>query len=134
MSAASLASPTVDLGAIKARQQATWASGDYGQIGVRLQVVGESLCEAVDLHATDKVLDVAAGNGNASLAAARHFADVTSTDYVAELLEQGRRRAEADGLPITFQVADAEALPFPDDSFDVVTSPKGPKAANVVKL
>jgi ubiquinone/menaquinone biosynthesis C-methylase UbiE len=123
---APLARPaTPDLGAIKARQQATWASGDFGQIGVRLQSVGESLCEAVDLRATDKVLDVAAGNGNASLAAARHFADVTSTDYVAALLEQGRRRAEADRLPITFQVADAEALPFPDDSFDVVVSTFG---------
>ena len=92
---------------------------------MRLQIVGESLCEAVDLLATDKVLDVAAGNGNASLAAARHFADVTSTDYVAELLEQGKRRAEADRLPIKFQVADAEDLPFPDGSFDVVLSTFG---------
>jgi ubiquinone/menaquinone biosynthesis C-methylase UbiE len=125
MSATTLANPAPDLGAIKVRQQATWASGDYGQIGVRLQVVGESLCEAVDLHATDKVLDVAAGNGNASLAAARYFADVTSTDYVPALLEQGRRRAEADGLPITFRVADAEALPFTDASFDVALSTFG---------
>jgi ubiquinone/menaquinone biosynthesis C-methylase UbiE len=130
MSAATLANPAPDrpapdLGAIKARQQATWASGDYGQIGVRLQIVGESLCEAVDLHATDRVLDVAAGNGNASLAAARHFADVTSTDYVAALLEQGRLRAEAERLPITFQVADTEALPFADESFDVVLSTFG---------
>ena len=92
---------------------------------MRLQIVGESLCEAVDLHATDKVLDVAAGNGNASLAAARHFADVTSTDYVPELLEQGRRRAEADRLPITFKVADAEALPFDDQAFDIVLSTFG---------
>jgi len=126
MSSAIPANPTTrDLGAIKVRQQATWASGDFGQIGVRLQIVGESLCEAVDLHATDKVLDIAAGNGNASLAAARHFADVTSTDYVPALLEQGRRRAEADGLPITFQVADAEALPFADASFDVALSTFG---------
>ena len=115
----------IDLEAIKARQQATWASGDFGQIGVRLQIVGESLCEAVDLRATETVLDVAAGNGNASLAAARRFADVTSTDYVPALLEQGRRRAEADRLPITFQVADAEDLPFPDESFDVVLSTFG---------
>ena len=117
--------PTLDLAAIKARQQATWAAGDFGRIGVQLQVVGESLCEAVDLRATDRVLDVAAGNGNASLAAARHFADVTSTDYVPALLEQGRLRAEADQLPVTFQVADAEALPFPDTSFDVVLSTFG---------
>jgi SAM-dependent methyltransferase len=126
MSQAVLANPVRrDLGAIKARQQATWASGDFGQIGVRLQIVGESLCEAVDLRATDKVLDVAAGNGNASLAAARHFADVTSTDYVPALLEQGRSRAQADRLPITFQVADAEALPFADEAFDVVLSTFG---------
>ena len=117
--------PAPDLATIKTRQQATWASGDFGQIGVRLQLVGETLCEAVDLRATDKVLDVAAGNGNASLAAARHFADVTSTDYVPELLEQGRLRAEADRLSITFQVADVEDLPFPDESFDVVLSTFG---------
>jgi ubiquinone/menaquinone biosynthesis C-methylase UbiE len=117
--------PAPDLAAIKARQQATWASGDFGRIGVTLQIVGESLCEAVDVRATDRVLDVAAGNGNASLAAARCFADVTSTDYVPELLEQGRLRAEADRLPIAFRVADAEALPFDDASFDVVLSTFG---------
>jgi ubiquinone/menaquinone biosynthesis C-methylase UbiE len=111
--------------AIKTRQQATWASGDYGQIGARLQIVGESLCEAADVLAGERVLDVAAGNGNASLAAARRFAKVTSTDYVPELLEQGRRRAEADGLAIEFQPADAERLPFPDASFDVVLSTFG---------
>ena len=114
-----------DLAAIKQRQQATWASGDFGQIGVTLQIVGESLCEAVDLLSGERVLDVAAGNGNASLAAARRFAHVTSTDYVPELLEQGRERARAERLPITFQVADAEQLPFPDDSFDVVLSTYG---------
>jgi ubiquinone/menaquinone biosynthesis C-methylase UbiE len=114
-----------DYEAIKARQQATWAAGDFGQIGVRLQIVGESLCEAVDLLAGERVLDVAAGNGNASLAAARRFAEVTSTDYVPELLEQGRRRAYADGLAIAFQVADAEKLPFPDASFDVALSTFG---------
>ncbi len=117
--------PAPDLGAVKTRQQATWAAGDFGRIGVQLQIVGERLCEAVDLGAADRVLDVAAGNGNASLAAARHFADVTSTDYVPALLEQGRLRAEADRLPITFQVADAEALPFDDASFDVVLSTFG---------
>jgi len=114
-----------DLEAIKARQQATWASGDFGHVGVRLQIVGESLCEAVDLRAGERVLDVAAGNGNASLAAARRFAEVTSTDYVPALLEQGRLRAEAERLAISFQVADAEQLPFADGSFDVALSTYG---------
>jgi ubiquinone/menaquinone biosynthesis C-methylase UbiE len=114
-----------DYPAIKTRQQATWAAGDFGQIGVRLQIVGESLCEAADVAAGDRVLDVAAGNGNASLAAARRFAAVTSTDYVPALLEQGRVRAEAERLPIAFEVADAERLPFPDGSFDVALSTFG---------
>lgn len=114
-----------NLQAIKTRQQATWASGDFGQIGVRLQIVGESLCEAVDLLANERVLDVAAGNGNAALAAARRFGIVTATDYVPELLEQARRRAEADRLPIAFQVADAEDLPFGEGAFDVVLSTYG---------
>jgi len=114
-----------DYETIKSRQQATWASGDFGYIGVRLQIVGESLCEAVDLRASDKVLDVAAGNGNASLAAARRFADVTSTDYVPALLEQGLLRAAADGLFIRTQVADAENLPFQSGEFDVALSTFG---------
>ncbi len=117
--------PGIDLEAIKTRQQATWASGDFGQVGVRLQIVGESLCEAVDVLAGERVLDVAAGNGNASLAAARRFADVTSTDYVPALLDQGRLRASADRLDITFQHADAERLPFPDASFDAALSTFG---------
>jgi ubiquinone/menaquinone biosynthesis C-methylase UbiE len=119
------AAPAVDLDAIKAKQQATWASGDYGTIGTTLQIVGESLCEAVDLRAGSRVLDVAAGNGNSSLAAARRWCDVTSTDYVPQLLDAGRRRAEADRLAITFQEADVEALPFPDAAFDVVLSSFG---------
>jgi ubiquinone/menaquinone biosynthesis C-methylase UbiE len=116
---------TPDYEAIKAKQRATWASGDYGRIGVTLQIVGEELCESVGVCAADRVLDVAAGTGNASLAAARRFADVTSTDYVPELLEQGRRRAEADGLKMLVQIADAEDLPFDDGSFDVVLSTFG---------
>ncbi len=114
-----------DYEAIKARQRATWATGDYGRIGVTLQIVGEELCEAAGVSAADRVLDVAAGSGNASLAAARRFADVTSTDYVPELLEQGRRRADAAGLSMLTRVADAEALPFDDGSFDVVLSTFG---------
>jgi ubiquinone/menaquinone biosynthesis C-methylase UbiE len=114
-----------ELKAIKARQRATWASGDFSVIGTTLQIVGESLCEAVDLRAGSRVLDVAAGNGNCSLAAARRFCQVTSTDYVPELLESGRRRAQADRLAIRFEVADAEALPFGDASFDVALSSFG---------
>ena len=130
-------SPAIpDYETIKTRQQATWASGDFGRIGVTLQIVGEELCEAVDLRSTDRVIDVAAGNGNASLAAARRFADVTSTDYVSALLEKGMRRAAADGLPMMTRVADAENLPFPDGEFDVALStfgvmfaPNQPRAA-----
>ena len=102
-----------------------WASGDFAVIGTTLQIVGELLCEGVDLRAGERVLDVAAGNGNATLAAARRFATVTSTDYVPALLERGRRRAEAEGLAVTFQAADAEDLPYPPASFDVVLSTFG---------
>jgi ubiquinone/menaquinone biosynthesis C-methylase UbiE len=116
---------TIDLTAIKGRQQIAWSAGDYARIGTTLQIVGEMLCEAVDLRSTQRVLDVAAGNGNVTLAAARRFADVVSTDYVGALLELGRKRAEADRLPVKFQEADAEALPFPDASFDVVLSTFG---------
>src|SRR5688572_5427179 len=100
-----------DLAAVKTKQQAMWASGDFAVIGTTLQIVGEMLCEAVDLRAGERVLDVAAGNGNATLAAARRFAEVTSTDYVPALLEGGRRRAEAQGLVVKFEQADAENLP-----------------------
>jgi ubiquinone/menaquinone biosynthesis C-methylase UbiE len=116
---------TIDLAAIKARQQVAWGSGDYAIVGTTLQIVGETLCEAVDLRSGERVLDVAAGNGNATLAAARRFADVTSTDYVGTLLERGRERAQADRLAVTFEVADAEDLPFIDSSFDVVLSTFG---------
>lgn len=112
----------IDLNAVKQRQHAAWSSGDYAVIGTTLAITGELLCEAVDLRPGQRVLDVAAGNGNATLAAARRWADVTSTDYVAALLERGRARAAAERLPVTFQQADAEELPFPDGAFDVVLS------------
>ena len=114
-----------DFAGIKAKQQATWSSGDFAVIGTTLQIVGESLAEAVDVRAGERVLDVAAGNGNATLAAARRFAQVTSTDYVPSLLEKGAARAAAEGLQVAFQVADAEDLPFGDGSFDVVLSTFG---------
>ncbi len=114
-----------DLAAIKQRQQATWASGDFAVIGTTLQIVGESLAESADVRAGERVLDVAAGNGNATLAAARRFAQVTSTDYVPALLERGRARAAAEGLDVEFEVADAEDLPFGDATFDVALSTFG---------
>ncbi len=119
------ARPTADLKAIKAKQQAAWSSGDYAVIGTTLQIVGEQLAEAMDLRAGQTVLDVAAGNGNITLAAARRWCKVTSTDYVETLLTVGRKRAEAEGLDIEFQIADAEDLPFADASFDAVVSTFG---------
>jgi ubiquinone/menaquinone biosynthesis C-methylase UbiE len=116
---------TPNYAAIKQRQQATWASGDYSIVGTTLQIVGESLAEAADIRADERVLDVAAGNGNATLAAARRFAIVTSTDYVPSLLDKGRARAQAEGFDIRFQDADVMDLPFPDASFDVVVSTFG---------
>jgi ubiquinone/menaquinone biosynthesis C-methylase UbiE len=115
----------IDFETIKSRQQAAWSSGDYSVIGVTLQIVGETLCEALDLRSTQRVLDVAAGNGNATLAAARRFCDVVSTDYVPALLERAKERSAAERLPVVFQVADVENLPFPDRSFDVVMSTFG---------
>ena len=115
----------IDLAAVKSRQQIAWASGDYAVIGTTLQIVGEQLAEACDISWDERVLDVAAGNGNATLAAARRGARVTSTDYVAALLERGSQRAHAEHLEVEFKVADAEALPFHDASFDVVVSTFG---------
>ncbi|HEY9270631.1 class I SAM-dependent methyltransferase [Achromobacter sp.] len=131
MSISSLATSPVrdaaqpDLAALKTRQQGTWASGDYAIVGTTLQIVGEQLCESLDVRAGQKVLDVAAGNGNASLAAARRWCDVVSTDYVPALLGRARERAAAEHLQIEFQEADAEALPFPNGGFDAVVSTFG---------
>jgi ubiquinone/menaquinone biosynthesis C-methylase UbiE len=115
----------VNFPAIKAKQQAAWSSGDYAVVGSTLQMIGEDLCEAMDLRAGQKVLDVAAGNGNVTLAAARRWCEVTSTDYVPALLAKGRERANAEGWMIDFQQADAEELPFKDATFDAVVSTLG---------
>lgn len=116
---------TVDFEAVKSRQQATWSSGDYAVIGTTLQITGESLCEAVNVSAGQRVLDVAAGNGNAALAAARRGCEVTASDYVGDLLDGAAARAAADGLHVECREADAEALPFDDATFDVVLSTFG---------
>lgn len=116
---------TIDLVAVKNKQKLAWSSGDYAVVGTTLQIVGELLCEALDLRAGERVLDVAAGNGNATLAAARRWCDVISSDYVPTLLERGRARASAEGLPVKFEQADAENLQFADGSFDVVLSTFG---------
>ena len=121
----SASTSVADFAAVKVRQQAAWSTGNYAVIGTTLQIVGENLCEALDVRAGSRVLDVAAGNGNATLAAARRWCDVTSTDYVASLLDSGRARAQAEGLAVQFQEADAEALPFADTSFDIVMSTFG---------
>jgi ubiquinone/menaquinone biosynthesis C-methylase UbiE len=131
MNAATMTAPVtspntpVDLNALKSRQQTAWASGDYAVVGTTLQIVGEQLAEACDLRWDECVLDVAAGNGNATLAAARRGCKVTSTDYVPALLDRGAKRARAEGLDVDFQTADAEALPFKDASFDAVLSTFG---------
>ena len=119
------APPVADFAAVKLKQQAAWSAGDYAVVGTTLQIVGETLCEALDLRAGERVLDVAAGNGNATLAAARRWCDVVSTDYVGALLARGQARASAEGLAVQFQEADAENLPFSDGSFDVVLSTFG---------
>jgi ubiquinone/menaquinone biosynthesis C-methylase UbiE len=121
----STSTPAVDFDSIKSRQHGAWSSGDYAVVGTTLQIVGEQLCEALDVRSGQKVLDVAAGNGNVALAAARRWCDVLATDYVLNLLDRAGERAEAEGLDIGIRQADAEDLPFSDGTFDVVTSSFG---------
>lgn len=116
---------TIDLETVKKRQQQTWASGDFDRIGMTLTIVGELLCEAVDLRADQEVLDVATGSGNTAIAAARRWCKVSGVDYVPALLERGRERARVEGIEVDFREGDAEAIPFPDASFDVVLSTYG---------
>jgi SAM-dependent methyltransferase len=116
---------TLDLGSIKERQQVTWASGDFHAVAVTITLVGELLCESVDVGADEHVLDVACGSGNTALAAARRFAIVTGVDYVAALVTRARDRFAIEGLDGTFVEGDAEHLPFEDESFDVVLSTFG---------
>jgi ubiquinone/menaquinone biosynthesis C-methylase UbiE len=118
-------SPKPDMGAIKDRQQKTWTSGNYAMVGNLLVIMGERLCEAVDLRAGDKVLDVATGSGNTAISAARRFCEVTAIDYVPELIEQAKSRAQAERLDVSFEVGDAEHLSYADASFDVVLSTLG---------
>ncbi|MCW5746549.1 MAG: methyltransferase domain-containing protein [Alphaproteobacteria bacterium] len=125
MTAMTLEASAPDYAAIKSKQNAAWASGDYAKIGTTLQIVGESLAESMDLKPGSSVLDVAAGNGNATLAFARRWCNVTSTDYVDALLARGRARAEAEALSVTYRVADAERLPFDAGEFDAVVSTFG---------
>jgi SAM-dependent methyltransferase len=116
---------TPDLATIKGRQQKAWSTGDYGRVGVTLMLMGELLAEAADLKPGQRVLDVATGNGNAAIAAARRFCEVTGIDYVPMLLDEARTRAQAEGLSVDFVEGDAEDLPFEDASFDVVLSTLG---------
>lgn len=125
MNVTATATAAPDYDAIKAKQSVAWASGDYARIGTTLQIVGETLAETMDMAPDSRVLDVAAGNGNATLAFARRWCRVTSTDYVDALLARGRKRADAEALDVVFEIADAEALPYDDGEFDAVVSTFG---------
>jgi SAM-dependent methyltransferase len=118
-------SPALDFSAIKARQQKIWSTGNYSLVGITLVIISEQLCESVDVHAGERVLDVATGNGITALAAARRFGEVTGIDYVPSLLDDARQRAAAEHLRVTFQEGDTENIPFADASFDVVLSTLG---------
>jgi ubiquinone/menaquinone biosynthesis C-methylase UbiE len=120
-----MTSTAVDFEAIKDKQRAAWQTGDYARVGNTLQIIAELLVEAADVRAGQRALDVACGQGNAALAAARRFADATGVDYATNLLEQGRERAVAEHLPVTFTEGDAEKLPVPDQSFDLALSTVG---------
>ena len=127
---------TPDLAAVKVKQQATWASGDFAEIATLIVPVAEQLADAADLRAGSTVLDVATGSGNAAIAAARLGCHVTGIDYVPSLLERGRERAAAERVAIEFRDGDAEEIPFPDSSFDATLSvfgsmfaPDQPRAA-----
>jgi SAM-dependent methyltransferase len=118
-------SNAVNIDAITARQKETWATGDFHQIARQNVCMGEALCEAVDPHAGERVLDIACGSGTAALIAARRYCDVTGIDFVPELIDRARRRAAADDLDVQFELGDAQSLQFPDASFDVVLSVYG---------
>jgi SAM-dependent methyltransferase len=111
-----------DFAAVKARQQSTWASGDFSVVASRITFQAEHLCEAADLQAGWHVLDVATGSGNAAIAAARRGCEAVGIDYVPALLQRGRIRAAAEHLDVRFIEGDAEDLPFPEASFDAVLS------------
>lgn len=113
---------TPDLAAVKAKQQQTWASGDFHVIAALIQPTADQLVDSADLHAGMRVLDVATGSGNAAIAAARLGCTVEGVDYVPALLERGRLRAAAEGYDIRFVEGDAEALPYADGEFDAVTT------------
>lgn len=120
-----MTTPDIDFAAIKRTQRAAWETGDYPRVGNTLQTIAERLVEATEVHAGHDVVDIACGQGNAALAAARRFAAATGVDYAVNLLAQGRERATAEHLPVSFVEGDAEDLPLPSDAFDITLSTVG---------